>query len=303
MADRTKSENHQESVDSPKAAAPPNAETRSTPEISAPMLDVHPPHESIHTWGSFFIHIATIVIGLLIAVALEQGVERVHEHYELNKVRDELARELDGNRAILAEDERHWFVTLARLKNNLLMLAYIRQHPGTAQTALPGDLVWGQLPFLWNHSVWDAAVTKGTVRLMSLREANRHEEFYELMALMSSQSLADWDAINTARRFDLLDSDPTHLAPVQLVDVIQLTETALAKHVQLGDSFGRYAHEFPELPHSITWDVIDKLRPTAAALDPAGMTGAHQLTEDRINAAIAEMTRDPRSPGLQASHP
>jgi hypothetical protein len=267
------------------------------------MLDVHPPHESVHTWRSFFIHIATIVVGLLIAVALEQGVERVHEHYELIKAREELAQELDGNRAILAEDERHWFLTVARLKNDLLVLEYIRQHPGTAQAALPGDLVWEQSPFLWNHAVWDAAVTKGTVRLMSLKEANHHQEFYELMAAMNSQSSADWDAINTARRFDLLDSDPTHLSPVHLNEVIQLTETALAKHIQLGNSFGRYAHEFPELPHSITWDVIDKLRLTAAAVDPAGMTGVHQRTEDRINAAIAEMTRDPRSPGLQASHP
>jgi hypothetical protein len=80
---------------------------------------------------------------------------------------------------------------------------------------------------------------------------------------------------------------------MQLIEVIQLTETALAKHIQFGNSFGRYAHEFPELPHSITWDVIDKLRPITAALDPAGMTGVHQRTEDRINAAVAEMTRDP----------
>lgn len=302
MADRTKPENHQESGDSPKAAAP-DAQTRSTAEISAPMLDVHPPHESIHTWRSFFIHIATIVVGLLIAVGLEQGVERVHEQYEINKVREELARELDGNRAILAEDERQWFLTLARLKNDLLVLEYIRQHPGIAQTALPGDLVWEQSPFLWNHAIWDAAVTQGTVRLMSLKEANRHQEFYELMATMSSQSLADWDAVNTARRFDVLDSDPTHLSPVQLSEVIQATETALAKHIQLGYSFGRYAHEFPELPHSITWDVIDKSRPTAAAVDPAGMTGVHQRTEDRVNAAVAEMSGDLRSPGPQASHP
>jgi hypothetical protein len=159
MAHSTEPEDHNGPVVSPKAAAPPEAETRLTPEISAPMLDVHPPHESIHTWRSFFIHIATIVVGLLIA--------------------------------------------------------------------------WEQFPFLWNHAVWDAAVTKGAVRLMSPTEANHHQEFYDLMATMSSQSLTDWDAINAARRFDLLDSDPTH----------------------------------------------------------------------RINAAIAEMTRDARSPGLQTAHP
>jgi len=58
-----------------EAAVPPVAEIPATPEISAPMLDVHPPHEAIHTWKGFFIHIATIVIGLLIAIGLEQTVE------------------------------------------------------------------------------------------------------------------------------------------------------------------------------------------------------------------------------------
>lgn len=90
---------------------------------------------------------------------------------------------------------------------------------------------------------------------------------------------------------------------MQLSEVIQATETALAKHIQLGNSFGRYAHEFPELPHSITWDVIRRLRPTATVVNPTGMTAVHQRTEDRINAAIAEMTRDLRSPGPEASHP
>ncbi len=39
------------------------------------MLDVHPPEHTPHTWRDFFLHIATIVIGLLIAIGLEQSVE------------------------------------------------------------------------------------------------------------------------------------------------------------------------------------------------------------------------------------
>jgi hypothetical protein len=54
------------------------------------MLDVHPPHTPTHTWRDFFIHIATIVIGLLIAVALEQTVEAVHHHHERTELRDSL---------------------------------------------------------------------------------------------------------------------------------------------------------------------------------------------------------------------
>ena len=41
------------------------------------MLDVHPPHEAAHSWKDFFIHIATIVVGLLIAVSFEQTVENL----------------------------------------------------------------------------------------------------------------------------------------------------------------------------------------------------------------------------------
>jgi hypothetical protein len=105
---------------------------------------------------------------------------------------------------------------------------------------------------------------------------------------MSTQSLNDWDAINDAHRFDLLDTDPTHLSPQQLNETIQLTETALARHIEFGYSFGRYAHEFPELPHTVTWEKIEQLRPSALGTDPSGMAAAHQRTEDRIKAAMQE---------------
>jgi hypothetical protein len=46
------------------------------------MLDVHPPHETAHSWRDFFIHIATICIGLLIAIGLEQSVEAIHHRHQ-----------------------------------------------------------------------------------------------------------------------------------------------------------------------------------------------------------------------------
>src|SRR3984957_2622278 len=53
----------------------------STQDNSTPMLDVHAPHEAVHTWKDFLIHIATIVIGLLITVALGQTVEVAQHHH------------------------------------------------------------------------------------------------------------------------------------------------------------------------------------------------------------------------------
>ncbi|MBW4040411.1 MAG: hypothetical protein HIU91_16445, partial [Acidobacteria bacterium] len=47
------------------------------------MLDVHPPHQAAHTRKDFFIHIATICVGLLIAIGLEQSVEWLHRKHQV----------------------------------------------------------------------------------------------------------------------------------------------------------------------------------------------------------------------------
>jgi hypothetical protein len=46
------------------------------------MIDVHPPHEPLHGWRDFAIHLTTITIGLLIALSLE-GIVEWQEHRHL----------------------------------------------------------------------------------------------------------------------------------------------------------------------------------------------------------------------------
>jgi hypothetical protein len=53
------------------------------------MLDVQAPHEAVRTWKDFFIHIATIAIGLLIAIGLEQTVEFFHHCHQLQDAREQ----------------------------------------------------------------------------------------------------------------------------------------------------------------------------------------------------------------------
>jgi hypothetical protein len=61
------------------------------PQEPAPMLDVHPAHHAAQTWRDFFIHIATIVLGLIIAVSLEQTVEAIHHHHQRAELTDRCA--------------------------------------------------------------------------------------------------------------------------------------------------------------------------------------------------------------------
>src|SRR5271163_3661783 len=103
--------------------------TFKTQRFRGSMIHVHPAHHAASTWRDFFIHIATIVLGLLIAIGLEQTVERIHRHYELRETREALEQERKANEKAWAEDEHDWRRTFVELKNNLTVLEYIRRHP------------------------------------------------------------------------------------------------------------------------------------------------------------------------------
>jgi hypothetical protein len=68
------------------------------------MLDVHAPHAPTHTWKDFFIHIATIVVGLIIAVGLEQTVEAIHHHHQRRELEESLHRDGELNRGWANQD-------------------------------------------------------------------------------------------------------------------------------------------------------------------------------------------------------
>ena len=95
------------------------------------MLDVHPIHAPVGGWRDFFIHIATIVVGLCIAVAIQQAVEHVHNRYQIAETRQALRLEREDNYKTLVANTTAWRWGITELQNNLLVFQYLQQHPGT----------------------------------------------------------------------------------------------------------------------------------------------------------------------------
>jgi hypothetical protein len=109
------------------------------------MLDVHPAHEPIHTWKGFLIHIATIVIGLLIALGLEQTVEYFHHRHEVREARESLAAEHEENIRRYHDNVRAHLIRLANQNNDQRVLRYLLAHPSAAQDKLPGVMTFGSI--------------------------------------------------------------------------------------------------------------------------------------------------------------
>jgi hypothetical protein len=171
MADRTEPEMPQVPADNLKAARPADTETLSTPEIAAPMLEVHTPHEAIHTWKSFFIHIATIVVGLLIAVGLEQTVEFFHHRHQRYELGEALRRNGEGNRQYIHDD---FAVAEGMLRWALEQTAVVERAGATGILTIrrmPAGLIYAP-----DAGVWISAKASGLSSLLPAGAQNWYED-------------------------------------------------------------------------------------------------------------------------------
>ena len=247
------------------------------------MLDVHPPRHAATSWRDFFVHIATIVIGLLIAIALEQSVEAIHQHREAHQTRESLKREYTENRKCVSDEATLWKHGTAALQNNLLVLLYLQKHPGTAQDELPGTLYWAVSSMMFNHAAWNTAQETGAIKLLPERELAADTFLYQGLQRVEDASHDVWLAINDAEAFALTDPDPTHLSSSQLSNVIGLTQEALNRQVLLGEALINLG-ENPDLPLTVTRAELNAIRGRSDPL-PASLSVAHAFTMARLKAA------------------
>src|SRR5271168_5264106 len=105
-------------------------------EVS-PVIDVHPPHEPIHGWRDFFIHLTTITIGLLIALSLEGCVEWRHHRHLVHEAEASLQTEIKSNAENLqgALDDVHKEQEF--LKQDIAVMTKIIANPKTPNTEEP----------------------------------------------------------------------------------------------------------------------------------------------------------------------
>jgi hypothetical protein len=220
------------------------------------MLDVHPPHEAAHTWKDFFIHIATIVVGLLIAVSLEQTVELLHHREQRSQLLEDLRQEaevriraIDNNNRVHAVDEKWYRDTLQ---------AALKAEPlgGFVTFVVPAEPPQGNDPKP-ECAVWDAAKASGLVSVLRRGEIeawNRDNLFAEL----NQKRVETWNADSRALR-----ATADHLGVV-----IQPGATI---HITLGgrDELTRALGNVIEDAHSVILGDADNAGSSDAALHGA----------------------------------
>ena len=129
------------------------------------MLDVHPPHEAAHTWKDFLIHIATIVVGLCIAVGLEQTVEALLHRHERAELIEHMHTQAERNLPILQSDIHSTSNQLVWLQTIIDLLTHAPVVDSEISVHVP-PLPPGPPAREPSRAVWLIAKAKGSAALL-----------------------------------------------------------------------------------------------------------------------------------------
>jgi hypothetical protein len=193
------------------------------PEKEPAILDVHPPHESVHSWRDFFIHIGTITLGLFIALSLEGFIESMHHRHLLHQARENLREEITENQKTLAQDHR---LLESNRQNLLRIIATLRQLK--ANPKQPHDSI--VLPWGWygpSEAAWDTARNTGALALMPYDKVQGYSLVYAQQG--SVQQQADLYITNqTHAGVPLVGNESgANLTPAQIDDLIKGCATSV----------------------------------------------------------------------------
>jgi hypothetical protein len=151
------------------------------------MLDVHPPEHAAHSWRDFFIHIATIVLGLLIAIGLEQSVEWLHHHHQREQLERDLVVEAKNNLELMKLDDRYFEEkgqALAALRDGV---ESFRAHHASGPHPVNMTPIFSYAYFFPDAPVWNTAKEGGVVALLTRREAAMYDLVYAQQNLMIAE--------------------------------------------------------------------------------------------------------------------
>lgn len=168
-------------------------------------MDVHGPHEPIHTWRDFFLHLITITIGLFIALSLEGCVEWAHHRHLVAEARANIRQEITDNQQELTKDAASLKADEGRLMKNLEQLEEIRKTHSFANRNLSYTLDWSSP----SDSAWRSARDTGALSFMDYKKVQNLADVY-----------GEQDIVNTTAR-NLFVDQPRAISPVMITSDVE----------------------------------------------------------------------------------
>jgi len=148
-------------------------------------MDVHAPHEPVHTWRDFLTHLTIVTIGLFIALSLEGLVEYVHHRHLVREARENIRQEIEDNHKAAQADVTLLQQDLDRTNTNLDTIRRMRANP----KAFKGELTFTMSFESLHDAAWNSARDTGALGFMPYKEVQGYADLYQHQKLVDDQSI------------------------------------------------------------------------------------------------------------------
>ena len=168
-------------------------------------MEIHHPHSPFHSWRDFLVEIATIVIGVLIALSLEGLREWNHNRSLVEEARAALGREIADNKRSVDGDLTQIDTRKQNLDNALRFADDIIATGSTAIHSLSLNVSLGEL----SSASWQTADHTGALGHMPYVDVQRYAAVYNLQDLYQAQERRSLEHLSEALSLISAHSDPT----------------------------------------------------------------------------------------------
>jgi hypothetical protein len=234
------------------------------------MLDVHPAHHAANSWRDFFVHIATIVLGLLIAVGLEQTVEYIHNQVQVAEFRKTLATERRVNAELFGEETEEILRIAPVLATDLQLFQYLKAHPHAPESEWPGQWNTHHTLVTFRDSTWRAAEQSGVLEHMAPAEREGYASLYSRLGVLSECIARQDPTTREAAKVQRETPDLSAMSPGQVERELGLTIDVISVYeycANIQSNMSAQFHDFPPAPpHNPFATLVPSASRSAAAV-------------------------------------
>lgn len=149
-----------------------------------PVIDIHPPHQSAHSWRDIFIHLATITVGLFIALSLEGCVEWQHHRHLVHEARENLRSELQDNLGSIRDAITEIHKQQKMIEADLVTFDTLRKNPHVHGVSINFHFSNTTL----QHASWDTARETGALAYMPYPEVKSYAQIADMQKEFATSS-------------------------------------------------------------------------------------------------------------------
>ena len=195
-----------------------------------PVIDIHPPHQSAHSWRDIFVHLATITVGLFIALSLEGCVEWQHHRHLVHEARENIRSEMQDNQKELKGALNVIHKEQAEVKSDIEALIKLKQNPEAH--GLSVNLRFSNSGLA--NASWNTAHETGAFSFMGYPEVKKYAEVYDTQKLFADQTTRITSAYtNSFSVLYIFDVDERAAKTVKNDDVTAAIQKVLAVQSEL----------------------------------------------------------------------